>query len=665
MNASLLHQLAEIASTLTAVAINSLWQGALLVTAVWLLLRVWPRVNAATRYVIWSATLMAIVVVAVGTSLATTPATVTFAAPPRWHAAAPASVPPVRALPDERATALRPAHGQRSSVTPPAPNRVRVTLPLAIVFAVVGLWLALAIAALARLAWGLWSLERLKRDGLPLPVRYRDAMTRWLAANKGSREVRLCVSDEIDVPVAVGLFDSMILIPRQLLESLSEGEVDQISLHELAHLRRADDWSNCVQRLALAFFGWNPAVQFVGAQLDLEREVACDDWVLAQTGSVRPYAMCLTKMAETSSWPRHTIAAPGVFATRKHISMRIERLLGAGRNVATTLAAGPAAGALFIVAVLGLAMGVVAPSVAAAIPAPAMPAAEASPAIAVSAPAQAKPVSQPRAASHATASHAVAPSHTAPPAVAPAPKAAAAQPAARAATFREPAVSAKTVAYGAPARAAHSFAPPGTVAQANAVRQCNGCDFSGVDWSGRDMRSVAYTGVDLTRSKLAGTDFSGGSFNGVDFTKSDLRGARFRNAHLTGCDFSAANLTGVDFGGATMSGCQFTGAQMTSTELRSVLQTCVGCDFTHANLAGVDLAGIRTSGIDFTGADLANVNLSGAQLTGVDFTGANLSGAVLNGAVLNGCDLSGVDLSHVDLSKAKLIGIDFSKHREP
>ncbi len=208
-------------------------------------------------------------------------------------------------------------------------------------------------------------LEQLKRDALPLPVEYRDAMPQWMRANKGARDVRLCVSDDTDVPVAVGLFDAMILVPHTLLDRLSQDEVDQICLHELAHLRRADDWSNGLQRLLIALLGWNPAAQFIGQQLDLEREVACDDWVLSFVGMVRPYALCLTKMAERASWPRHPIPAPGVFATRKHISLRIERLLGAGRNIATNLSLAPAAAAIAVVGALALLIGIVAPSVAA------------------------------------------------------------------------------------------------------------------------------------------------------------------------------------------------------------------------------------------------------------------------------------------------------------
>ena len=57
--------------------------------------------------------------------------------------------------------------------------------------------------------------------------------------------------------------------------------------------------------------------------------------------------------------------APGVFTTRKQISLRIERLLGTGRDIATNLAIGPAAAAVAAVGALALLIAFVAPSVAA------------------------------------------------------------------------------------------------------------------------------------------------------------------------------------------------------------------------------------------------------------------------------------------------------------
>ncbi|MGC1759744.1 MAG: pentapeptide repeat-containing protein, partial [Candidatus Cybelea sp.] len=533
----------------------------------------------------------------------------------------------------------------------------------------------------------------------------RDAMPQWLRANKGTRDVRLCVSDETDVPVAVGLFDAMILVPRSLLDRLSEPEVDQICLHELAHLRRADDWTNGLQRLINALLGWNPAAQFVGQQLDLEREVACDDWVLSFVKTVRPYALCLTKMAETASWPRQPIPAPGVFATRKHISLRIERLLGAGRNIATNLSFAPAAAAVGIVGAIALVIALVAPSVAAPcitsitvvtnekpVPVPAskpakivyvqskevsMPATRVSlPATHVSLPAT--HVSLP--ATHVTLpeTHVTLPEKhlTVPETHVTVPETNLTLPATHFAlpgaqvTLPKMRIPMPLVDVGSlNTEISHEIDRSMSVAQGAAAsgssRACSDCDFRNVDWSGKDMRGVSYSGADFSGSKLVGTNFSSAKFDGADFSRADLRNASFRGARLTGCDFSDANLHGVDFTGAKLSGCEFTRARLTSTELRDVLSTCAGCDFSHANLSGVNLSGVRASGDDFTGADLRGVNFSGAQLTGIDFTKAQLDGANLAGATLTGCDMSGVDLTHVDLSRTKLIGMDLTDQKHP
>jgi uncharacterized protein YjbI with pentapeptide repeats/beta-lactamase regulating signal transducer with metallopeptidase domain len=697
VNASMLHGLATAASAVTAIAINSLWEDALLVVCVWLLLRAWPRLNAATRYIVWSATLVATVVVPIVTTLP-------FLAVPSSPAATvatPASVSSRQTSERERSPRQRHAISesrsagagreaspvQTAAAAPRFPERFRMTLPLPVALAILALWIALAAFAFVRLAIGLYRLEQLKRDALPLPVEYRDAMARWTDARKGSREVRLCVSDDIDVPVAVGLFDAMILIPRALLERLSESEVDQISLHELAHLRRADDWTNGLQRVVLALFAWNPGVLFVGQQLDLEREVACDDWVLASTGLVRPYAVCLAKMAETASWPHHPMPAPGVFATRRHISLRIERLLGAGRNAATTMSLGPAAATVAIVGALAFAMQLVAPSVAAS-----MQPAETAAAKPSSEPVRTREVVRyvhvstqsktPAVPAHAAAHVTVPATHVTVPATdVSVPAIDVHVPATnvhvpgqtitvprvdvnvaaitKGATENAMASAAKGVASAFGAGTAHD------VADASSVHACNGCDFAGANWAGRDMRGANLTGSDLSRANLQGTDFSGGTFNGVDFARANLHGASFRNAHLTGCDFSRANLSGVDFTGAVLNGCQFTGAELTSSSMRSILNTCTGCDFTHANLSGVDLSHVHVNGVDFTGANLSGANLSDSQFTGVDFSGAHLNGATLTNTVFNACDLGSVDLTHVDLSKAKFIGTDLSSHGSP
>jgi uncharacterized protein YjbI with pentapeptide repeats/beta-lactamase regulating signal transducer with metallopeptidase domain len=690
------------AGALAATVINAIWQDALLVVCVWLLLRLWPRINAATRYTVWSATLLAAILVPIATTLPFL--TATQSAPAHFEVTAARQSAPsrVHAEPPTRAHAA--AQGPVSSERPPLlPERLRITVPPVFGLVIFVAWALLAVYALARLIIGLTRLEQLKRDAMPLPINYRDSMSQWGRANKGARDVRLCVSDETDVPVAVGLFDAMILIPRALLDHLSQAEIDQISLHELAHLRRADDWTNSLQRVIIALLGWNPAAQFVGQQLDLEREVACDDWVLSFVGAVRPYALCLTKMAETAAWPRHPIPAPGVFATRKHISLRIERLLGAGRNVATSLSLGPAAAALAVVGALSFAIAIVAPSVAmpltpsvASSPLASTPVARASsikpakpkeivryvrvavaPTAAASAPARVTNTASPTVA-HIPAIHVHVPQQ-----VIRTPGTDVEVPG-HSFTIPSPQIDASRLSGGVTTSIGEAFSVSkhaeeeaaksiGAVAGAGAdgenrqvaqnERSCTSCDFSRVNWAGRDMRGVTYNGADFTEANLAGTNFSGGSFTGTDFSRANLHDASFRDANLSGCDFTEANLTGVDFTGARLSGCRFSRAQLAGAQLRNVLDACKGCDFSHADLSGVDLGGVRANGDDFSRANLRNVNFAGAELVGIDFSGANLDGANLAGATLNACDLSGVDLAHVDLSRTRLIGIDFSRRR--
>ncbi|HEY1881996.1 MAG TPA: pentapeptide repeat-containing protein [Candidatus Cybelea sp.] len=690
-----------------ATVLNALWQDALLVLCVWLLLRAWPSINAATRYVVWSATLMAALVVPVATTLAFfTPAQpVATAAGAQGQAASVNAAHERVAVTPRRPIqhwAMRAPQGPSlTRVLPALPARLHVTLPLPVGIAVFAAWVLLAAYALIGLLIGLLRLEQLKRDALPLPIEYRDSMPQWIEANKGRRPVRLCVSEAIDVPVAVGLFDAMILIPQALLDRLSPQEVEQISLHELAHLRRADDWSNCLQRLIVAALGWNPAALFVAQQLELEREVACDDWVLSSVHAVRPYALCLTKMAETAAWPHHPMPAPGVFTTRKQISLRIERLLGTGRDIATNLAIGPAAAAIASVGALALLIAFVAPSVAA----PAYqvvqpvkpPAAAAHPAVANAAASSKTQIvakteivrqpatpslarSLPAASAHvqrqARESRSVPPAPLAP-AGKPLPNGAIAGGTAKA-IDRGMDIASKSIAdstkmangINASVDSAIAKSLSGTgathdLAQSSSGKSCVGCDFRGVNWAGRDLRGAHYTGTDFSSANLRGADLSNSDLSGVDFSRANLSGVSFRHARLSGCDFAYANLTGADFTGATMTGCQFKNASLPSATLRSIVNSCKGCDFTRANLSGADLSGVRLSGDDFSRADLRNANFSGAELVGADFSRARLDGANFNGATLNACDLSGVDLSHVDFSRAKLVGMDLSKQNTP
>jgi Zn-dependent protease with chaperone function len=263
--------------------LNGIIVGTALAAALWLLLRVLPGSSAATRYAVWSAALVAIL-----------------------------SLPLLM---------LRaPASGWQGTGLPGA---ALLTLPTpgGWVLWALAAWLAVSAILLARLAWSYRSMRRLKCEARPL------VMDEALLESAGGRRAQLRASSQIAVPMAAGIFDPVILIPEALSEQLSEEEFRQVLLHELAHLRRRDDWTNLAQKVLEALFFFHPAVWCIARRLNLEREIACDDWVVAMTGAARPYAVCLTKMAQRSMFARAPQLAAGAVARKGQVSRRIESLL--------------------------------------------------------------------------------------------------------------------------------------------------------------------------------------------------------------------------------------------------------------------------------------------------------------------------------------------------
>jgi hypothetical protein len=216
---------------------------------------------------------------------------------------------------------------------------------------------------LGRVAWSYVHLRRLKNGSAPLDRAYQERLDRWLG-RRGT--VALMSADEITVPLAAGLAKPAILLPRGLAEQLSRGELDQVVLHELAHLRRGDDWTNLAQKIVEALFFFHPAVRFIGRQLNIDREIACDDWAITLTGKPKPYAACLTKLVELTGRVEAPALAPGGWTTRKQIVRRVEMSLNRRRNASPRLSRVGLLLSLLVVVLVGLQVARTAPMVVAA-----------------------------------------------------------------------------------------------------------------------------------------------------------------------------------------------------------------------------------------------------------------------------------------------------------
>src|SRR5215469_4983121 len=261
--------------------VASVWQSVLLTAAVALCVRSVRGVSAGTRFGLWTAVLLLIVLLPVASMFVPHTAT---------------------------ASTSRAVHLARDWS-----------------LGVVCFWAALSLFRAVQLCLSAVRLRTLAQNAEPVEV---DSAIASLL-NAGSRKAVLCASEQVDRPSVVGFFRPRILLPPDLLATLSEPELEQIVLHEMEHVRRGDHWTNLLQQVSLVLLPWNPAVLWLNRRLCFERELACDDGVLRATKARKTYAACLVRLAEDSMLRRKISLALGflgAFSSRARESELVTRV---------------------------------------------------------------------------------------------------------------------------------------------------------------------------------------------------------------------------------------------------------------------------------------------------------------------------------------------------
>ncbi len=384
----LLENLDPLAQLLLQALFKTLWQGLLIAALAWMSLKIFKGASATTRHAVWLVSLLvigALPFVAIATKR--TVANQAYSVQPigQTETMNPASLPPVattqigfveKSLTRQVPTYLprnydRAAQIDQSArlVTLDESARVApvvVSLPMPVVeksfwrraadwlmnsrwmLALAVAWMIVALLMFSRIAGSYQSLYRLRRSLNPAPAEQQERAV-YLADLFGiRRRVVLFTSERVTMPMTVGSFKPLIVLPPDLARTLSNTEFDSVVAHELAHIKRWDYLTNLLQRLVQAFLFFHPAVWLIGRQLMIERELACDDWAVKMC-EPRRYASCLTRLVELLGDSRPLAAAAGILFGKHVISRRVEMILNRNRN-ATTAVSKPA-----VVYVIGLA----------------------------------------------------------------------------------------------------------------------------------------------------------------------------------------------------------------------------------------------------------------------------------------------------------------------
>ena len=286
--------LQSLAQVFTEHMLNSMLQSGVLAALAWVLLKVIGRRSSSTRFAVWFVVLVAVVVLP-------------------WMESISRGQPFVSA----------------------ADSGPVILVPGSWALYLFCMWVVIAIGALARVALGLWQIRWMREKCSEMDVACLDPLLQQVVADMSRRPVGLYVSQSLRVPMATGFFKPMIVIPAWAMRELSTDELRVVLLHEAAHLRRWDDWTNLAQKVLRAVFFFHPLVWWIEGRLALEREMACDDLVVAQTSSPRAYAQCLVALAERSLGRRNLAFAQAAVNRMRHTSLRIQQILDIERSGAT------------------------------------------------------------------------------------------------------------------------------------------------------------------------------------------------------------------------------------------------------------------------------------------------------------------------------------------
>jgi beta-lactamase regulating signal transducer with metallopeptidase domain len=283
----ILHSIAPVAAERL---LFSLGIGTLLAVVVGLLLQLLPKRDSKTSFVVWFSTLL-----------------ITAALP---------------------LTGLYSNNGTGAS----GPTHAMVTVSSSWATGIFFAWASVALVGLVRVTLALLQVRQLRRKSFALDEQTLSPELGALVRDfRRSRPVELLVSKQLEVPTAIGFFKPGIVLPAWLLEGTPAEELKFILLHELAHLRRRDDWTNLAQQIVKAFLFFIPSIWWIERKLSLDREMACDDAVLAHSGTPHAYAECLAHVAERSFFRRQLALAQAAVARLRQLTVRVTKILDPSR----------------------------------------------------------------------------------------------------------------------------------------------------------------------------------------------------------------------------------------------------------------------------------------------------------------------------------------------
>jgi beta-lactamase regulating signal transducer with metallopeptidase domain len=234
----------------------------------------------------------------------------------------PASV--AAAVTADDATARRDSIVSEVNASEPEPT-APVLSSLSLTQALIACWLAIGTLLVIRVGLAHARAARLLR-GCTTPSAALTASLDSVAAELGVTTPRLRIAASGMMPAVIGTLRPSVVLPEDA-ESWTAERLRLVLLHECAHVRRRDSLLQVIANVAAAAYWWHPLAWVAKRGVVRERELACDDLVIACGTPGEQYAEHLIEIARSLKSSRQPALAALAMARPSELEGRLIALL--------------------------------------------------------------------------------------------------------------------------------------------------------------------------------------------------------------------------------------------------------------------------------------------------------------------------------------------------
>lgn len=141
------------------------------------------------------------------------------------------------------------------------------------------------------------------------------------------RKIRVKILADSVGPAIVGLFAPTILLPKVIVEKLSDAELRALIAHELIHVRRGDLVWSLLQMIVNCLWWFHPVARWLNQRISDVSELCCDQETISSLRcDASTYARCLISVLEQKHQLHIAPALPGVRPMQVTVE-RLERIM--------------------------------------------------------------------------------------------------------------------------------------------------------------------------------------------------------------------------------------------------------------------------------------------------------------------------------------------------